>query len=56
MNNEYEIIRIEQEYESLISCLEDIIRKQKTTIRNLSMCCSIIFIAWIILLVKFLFR
>lgn len=56
MNNEYEIIRIQQEYESLIRILEDIIRKQKTTIRNLSVCCSIIFIAWLTLLVKFLFR
>ena len=52
MNNEYEIIRIQLEYESIIRRLEDIIRMQKTTIRNLYVCCSIIFIAWIILLFK----
>ena len=56
MNKEHEIIRIQLEYESLISGLEDIIRMQKTTIRNLFMCCGVIFIAWITLLVKFLFR
>ena len=52
MNKEYEIIRIQLEYESQIRCLEDIIRMQKATIRNLFMCCGVIFIAWIILLVK----
>lgn len=56
MNDKYEIIRIQLEYESLIMRLESIIRMQKTTIRNLFMCCGVIFIAWIILLVKFLFR
>lgn len=56
MNNEYEIIKIQQEYESLIRCLEDIIRMKKTTIRNLSVCCIIIFIAWLTLLVKLLVK
>lgn len=56
MTNEYEIIRIQQEYESLIRGLEDIIRMQKQTIRNLSVCSIIIFIAWLTLLFKILFR
>lgn len=52
MNKEYEIIRIQLEYESLIRDLENIIRMQKITIRNLSVCSIIIFIAWLTLLVK----
>jgi len=44
------------EYEFLIRLLEDIIRKQRTTIRNLSVSWGIMFIAWLTLLVVFLFR